>query len=88
MPGIQRISSALRNLTRLNAEDARRMHVVNDSQIDLPEPLKRYNVRTKDGQIQKYTIGNEFVIIEHLRKIKNKYIEEFRDFISDRVTYE
>ncbi len=88
MPGIERLSANLRNMARLNREEARMMHVINERQLYQPGPLKRYNVRTKDGVIQKYTLGDDFIVIEYLKKVKNKYVTTFKNFISDICTFE
>ncbi len=78
---IERINGALRDMTRLNKEDVKGMHLVSDACINLPEPMRRYNIRTKNGTIQKYTLGDDFVSVSYIRKIGNRYVENLKRFI-------
>ncbi len=78
---IERLNGAMRNMTRLNKEDAKAMHVVFDRQFNLPEPIRRYNFRTGDGIIQKYTLGDDFVSVSYLKKIGGRYVESLKHTI-------
>lgn len=83
MLGIERINGALRNMTRLNKEDVRGMHLVSDARINLPEPMRRYNLRTNDGIIQKYTLGDDFISVAYLKKIGNRYVQSLKHTIGN-----
>lgn len=70
---IQRLNLAQRNMARLTRAEAKGMHLADDSNINLPLPMKRYNIRTSDGTIEKYTLGDDFVVVSYLRRIGNRY---------------
>ncbi len=78
---IERLNKTFMNKARLSLGDARGMHVVSDCQINLPLPMKRYNYRTSDGIIQKYTLGDNFVSVSELKKVDNKYVKTLKRFL-------
>ncbi len=83
MTAIQRLNLAMRNMAGLNKSDAKLMHITTDDRINSVVPLARYNLRTGDGAIFKYTLGDNFVKLSKLRKIGNKYVEYVQQFIGD-----
>ncbi len=78
---IQRLNHCLKSMARLTDYDVRRMHLVYERQINMPVPLKRYNVRMEDGSVHKYTLGDDFVSLKKMTKVGNKYVESFTKFV-------
>lgn len=83
MAGIQRLNLMMRNAAGLNKADSRLMHIVSDTKINAVEPVQRFNIRTKDGIIQKFTLGDDFVKVAKFRKIGNKYVQYVERFLGN-----
>lgn len=72
---IRRLCLAERNSAGLRKAEAATMHIVNESQINLPLKPSRYNIRQADGTIQKYTLFDNNVVVETLKKVAGKYMK-------------
>lgn len=72
---IRRLCLSERNSANLRKAEAAMMHVVDESQINLPVKPSRYNIRQADGSIQKYTLFDSTVVVETLKRIADKYIK-------------
>ena len=74
----------MRYALNLNKEDAENLHIVFfDRQINLPQPVTRYNLRTKDGIIRKYALGDNFITDTYLKKIGSKYVKYFKNIMKN-----
>lgn len=80
---IWRLNKNMRYALNLNKEDAENLHIVFDRQINLPQPFTRYNLRTKDGIIRKYTLGDNFITVTYLKKIGSKYVKYFKNIMKN-----
>lgn len=78
---IQRLNLAQRNMARLNKSEAKCMHLVDESNINIPLPMKRYNIRKPDGTIEKYTLGDDFLTVSYLRRIGNRYEQSIKHLL-------
>lgn len=65
---IQRLNAAIRNAACLDKADAKLMHVASENQINLPMLPKRYNIKTQDGNMLKYTLTDDFIKTESFQK--------------------
>lgn len=52
---------------------ARKMHVVDVEQINMPDRIVRYNLRQNDGTIKKVTMFDSFIKEDILAKNNNSY---------------
>ncbi len=72
---IQRLNKADRVYAGLRRAEAKMMHVVDESQIDMPVRPVRYNLRQADGSIKKFTLFDSSVIVDTVKKVAGKYIK-------------
>lgn len=76
---IQRPSRALVKNGFMDAVTRRGMHKVDPSKKEVVRPV-RYNVRSSNGTISKYTVYDETAIVQYLKKIGNSYKVIGREF--------
>lgn len=76
---LMRLDLHSRNRARINKRDARFLHVVDEEQLFQPTKAARYNVRQADGSIQKYTLFDNKIVIEIVKKVKDKYQKISKD---------
>ena len=72
---IKRLCLSERNYAGLRKAEAAMMHVVDESQINLPVKPARYNVRQADGSIQKFTLFDNEIIVNTFKRVAGKYIK-------------
>ena len=82
MVQIERLTLAMRNMVGLNKRDARFLHIAPADHINTPVKAGRYNVRQKDGSIQKYTLFDNEIVIDVIKKISNKYEKVSRNVVN------
>lgn len=70
---IERLTLAQRNRAGLRKAEARMLHVVEDTQINLPVKPSRYNIKETDGTIKKITLFDTKLIVDIFKKIAGKY---------------
>lgn len=70
---IERLTATDRFQAGLRRAEAKMMHVVSDSQINMPMRAERYNVRLSDGTIKKITLFDSVAFVDLLKKIGGRY---------------
>ena len=79
---ILRLTHSDRVQAHLHRAEAKMMHVVQETQVNLPVRPHRYNVREADGSLKKYTLFDTMMYIDTLKKIGGKYVNICRHIIN------